>query len=144
MPGEIEFIMQSADTSALDKSLADANKKIDETEQKAKITVSGILISLRGVTDILALYSAATGEQINVQALMLISMSLSSIMQVKAQAAVYMATPGLQVFGMMLLAMVPMLTGVITFIKSEQMRVIQRLDQLSLQNSDLYLDTIPY
>ena len=119
-------------STSIDAKLVELDKleaKRQETETRVKFTVSGMLIGLRAVTDIAALVSVATGEQIDVQYLSMISMGISAVMQVQLQAAVYAATPGGQPLALMMLAMIPMLTGFLTIIKQEQLKSQRRLDK---------------
>lgn len=141
MPGEIRIPIVG-DSSQFEKDLAAVDKKIEETEAKTRLTVSNTLIALRAITDIAALVSVTTGEQIDVQFLSMISMGLSAMVQIQTMAAVYAATPGMQPVAMMMLAMIPVLTGMIGFIKSEQMKVQARIDKSQQQQLDQLLDGV--
>lgn len=120
-----------------------AKRRLKEFELQSKMTVTNTLFILRSVSDSFALLSAVTGQQINTQFLSLISMGLSSAMQVQMQAAIYSATPGGQPFALMLLAMLPMLTGMINFFQAEQMRLQQQVASNSQAQLDEYLDGLP-
>lgn len=114
--------------------------KRQQTETRIQFTVSGALFGLRSVTDIAALASAITGEQIDVQFLAMISASLTAAMQVQTMAAVYAATPGMQPVALMLLSMLPILTSMVSFIMGEQAKVGMAVDKSIQQNLDSMLD----
>ena len=97
-----------------------------------------------GLTDILALYSAATGEQINTQLLSMISMSLSAAMQVQMQATIYAATPGGAPMAMMMLAMLPTITSTVMMLKSEQMKYQQQMDASNSKQINSIIDGFIY
>ena len=150
MPGEYS-IKITGDTSDYDKKLDQIDDKveqvdsaIDKTEAKAKITVTNTLVALRGLTDILALYSAATGEQINTQLLSMISMSLSAAMQVQMQATIYAATPGGAPMSMIMLAMLPTITSTVMMLKSEQMKYQQQMDASNSKQINSIIDGFIY
>ncbi|MCK5019713.1 MAG: hypothetical protein KAS32_21825 [Candidatus Peribacteraceae bacterium] len=114
------------------------------TELKAKATISNTLFALRALTDVLALYSVITDESIDTHFLALISMGLSAAMQVRVHAAVYAATPGGQPIALMLLSLLPVLTGMIGFFKSEQSKLRQNIADQNTQQLRDTLDGIPY
>ena len=114
------------------------------TERRVRFTVSGMLVGLRAVTDIAALASVVTGEQVDVAFLNMISMGISAALQIQAMAAAYAVTPGMQPVALMLLAMIPVLTGLITFIKSEQMKAQARSQKLIELQFDAIVDGVDY
>ena len=144
MPGEIEWVLQSTDTSKLDKSLEDADKRIEQTERKARITVSNIILSLKLVTDVAALVAVSTGEKIDVSFLMMTQMMASSLMSLKAQIAVYAATPGGWAFAVMLGTMIPMITATMMWIQGEQMKSRARMEKINSDQVDSILDSFTY
>ena len=107
-------------------------------------SISGTLTTIRAISDMAALYSAATGEQIDVTAFAMISMAMTSMLQVKAQAAVFAVTPGLQPLAMMMLAMLPMFTGLIIMIKKTQTDINSQMKATSTTQMDSMLDGFPY
>ena len=150
MTGELKVIIRG-DASQYENDLRLVDRKVEDTEEKIaaakrnyQLTVSGILIGLRAVTDTAALISAVTGETVDVAAFSMMSMAISQVMQVKAQAVIYMATPGMQPLGMAMLAMIPMLTGLIMFIKQQQMKAQQAFMSLNKHSLNLTIDSIPY
>lgn len=123
--GELIFEMNSDDTefnrdiTAMFMQLDKVDEKIEATQARSKLTITNILFGLRAVSDIMALYSAFAGESVDTQMFAIVSMGLSQIMMLKTQAAVYAATPGMQPLAMMMLAMIPMITGVILYTKRQ-------------------------
>lgn len=135
----IETEMKLKQLNAQIKAL---DAEVDRVETKSRITVSNALIGLRAITDIAALVSISTGEQIDVHFLAMISMGLSAAMQIQTMAAVYAVTPGMQPVALMLLSMIPVLTGMIGFMKSEQMRVQATVDKRINSNFDSLIDGV--
>ena len=150
MTGELKVII-TGDASQYENDLRLVDRKVEDTEAKIEaakrnyqLTVSGILIGLRAITDTAALVSAVTGETVDVAAFAMMSMAISQVMQVKAQAVIYMATPGLQPLGMAMLAMIPMLTGLIMFIKGQQAKAAQSFVESQRRAADLMIDQVNY
>lgn len=119
-------------------------KKFDAFKTESRDYISGTLTTIRAISDMAALYSAATGEQIDVTAFAMISMAMTSMLQVKAQAAVFAVTPGLQPLAMMMLAMLPMFTGLIIMIKKTQTDINSQMKATSTTQMDSMLDGFPY
>ena len=139
---EIELINVKSSIKEQSGELDELEIKRKETETRVRFTVSGMLLGLRAVTDVAALVSVVTGEQIDVQFLSMISMGITAVMQVQLQAAVYAATPGMQPFALMLLAMIPMLTGMIGYIKAQEMKVQALIDKSHQNQLDALLEGV--
>ena len=150
MTGEIKVIIRGDSSQyenelrLVDNKVEDTEAKIDAAQRKYQLTVTGILIGLRAITDTAALVSAVSGETVDVAAFAMMSMAISQVMQVKAQAVIYMATPGLQPLGMAMLAMIPMLTGLIMFIKGQQAKAQQAFLNAQRAAADLMIDQVNY
>ena len=123
---KIELSNVRANIEVESDSLDELEIKRQQTERRVQFTVSGMLIGLRAVTDVAALASVVTGEQVDVAFLNMISMGVSAALQIQVMAAAYAVTPGMAPIALMLLAMIPVLTGMITYIKSEQMKAEAR------------------
>ena len=123
---KIELSNVRASIEVESDSLDELEIKRQQTERRVQFTVSGMLIGLRAVTDVAALASVVTGEQVDVAFLNMISMGVSAALQIQVMAAAYAVTPGMAPIALMLLAMIPVLTGMITYIKSEQMKAEAR------------------
>ena len=143
MSGKINIVI-TGDSTKYNQDLDAVEKKADETKKKVSLTVQNSLTAMRIVLDTAALVSVATGEKIDVAFLMMISMMTSSMMSLKSQIAVYMATPGMQPFAMLLSTMIPMLTSVLMFVKSEQMKLTAQLAAQREADLDNILDVVSY
>lgn len=133
-PGRIAVIWQGSTAQAFTE-LETLNQEIEKTKTHAKAagnqirtTLNASLIFIRGVVDLTNLVVATTGEQSQMQFLTLISLGLSSALAVQTQIAVYSANPGTWPLALMLLAVVPVITGMIAFIRSENDKGQARLD----------------
>lgn len=141
MPGEIKIIIRG-DPTKFEQELEEVDKKRIETEQKVDLTISNTLIALRAITDIVALVSVVTGEEIDIHYLTMISTGLSAALQMKVMAAAYAVTPGGAPLAMMMLAMIPILTGMVVFIQGEQRRVQAMVDKSHADQLDNMLDSV--
>lgn len=110
----------------------------------ARLTIRNTLFALRTLTDIMSLYNAITGENVKVQALSMVSMGLTAVLQLKLMAAIYAATPGMQPIAMTLLSLIPIITGFIIFVKSEQARVLDLIHKANEQQLDEILDGVDF
>ena len=120
------------------------DKKVTDTEKKVHLTIENSMIGMRILLDTAALMSVVTGEKIDVQFLMLISMMTSSMRSLAANIAVFSATPGMQPFAIMLSTMIPMLTSTIMYIKGEQNKLILQMQEQREVDLDSFLNTVSY
>lgn len=120
------------------------DKKVDATEKKVHLTMENSLIGMRILLDTAALVSVISGEKIDLQFLMLISMMTSSMKSLAANIAVFAATPGMQPFAIMLSTIIPMITSTIMFIKSEQNKLTMQMQEQREADLDSFLNTVSY
>ena len=100
------------------------------------------MFALRGTADALDLIGAVTNEAVDQQLLAMITTGISQIIQVKQQAAIYAATPGLQTLGLSMLAMLPIITGTVRALNADRARYKKRFDELNNNSIDTTLDGI--
>ncbi len=134
-PGRIAVIWQGS-TAQAQAELDELKQEIEKTKAHAKAAEGGIrtamnasLLFVRGIVDLANLVSAATGEQAQMQFFTLISLGLSSALAIQTQIAVFSANPGTWPLALTLLALLPVVTGMIAFIRNEQTQAQARLDQ---------------
>ena len=122
---------------------ADVQMKVDKLETeikdlvtstelaaiKARLTIRNSLLALRSTVDALNFLSALTGEHVETHFLSMMSMGLSAALQIKMQAAVYAATPGMQPFALMILALLPTLTGMMLWQRAEMQKLQTRIHE---------------
>ena len=150
------MVKETVDTSKIELSNVRASIEVESdsldtleikrkaAETRVRFTVSSMLIGLRAVTDIAALASVVTGEQIDVQFVSMISATVAAALQIQVMAAAYAVTPGMAPIALMLLAMIPVLTNMITFIKSEQMKAEARSQKGMESQFDKIIDGLGF
>ena len=120
------------------------DKQVEKTAASVHLTVENAMIGMRILLDTAALVSVVSGERIDTQFLMMISMMTSSMRTLAANIAVFAATPGMQPFAVLLSTLIPMITSTMMFIKSEQMKMTQLLQTQKEADLDSFLDTVSY
>ncbi len=93
-----------------------------------RVGLNASLLFIRGVVDLANLVSVATGEQSQMQFFTLISLGLSSALAVQTQIAVFSANPGTWPLALSLLAVLPVITGMLAFVRAEQTKAQSSLD----------------
>lgn len=148
MPGEIKIVI-SGDATQYDKDLQTIDKKVQETDlkveqvkAKSRITMSNILMGLQAISAMAIFVTAVTGEQIEMQYAAMITMGLSTLMQLKTQAAMFAATPGMQPLAMIMISLMGMTSTMIMFMKSQQMRVQTQINKSRQNQLDGLLDGV--
>ena len=120
------------------------DKQVEKTAASVHLTVENAMIGMRILLDTAALVSVVSGEKIDTQFLMMISMMTSQMKSMAANIAVFAATPGMQPFAVMLATMIPMVTSTIMYIKSQQMQMTQALQKEKEADLDSFLNTVSY
>ena len=120
------------------------DKKVKETSFNVARTVENSMIAMRLLLDTAALVSVVSGERIDTQFLMMISMMTSSMRTLYANIAQFAATPGMQPFAVLLSTLIPMVTSTMMYIKSEQMKLTTMLQTQREADLDSFLNTVSY
>ena len=125
--------------NAIDQEI---NTKLEEWDLAAEAKLTNILFSIRGLADALDLIGAVTNQAVDQQLLAMITTGISQIIQVKQQAAIFAATPGLQTLGLSMLAMLPIITGTIQKLNQDRAAQARRFKELNNKSLDDTLDGI--
>lgn len=139
-PGRIAVVWTGSTTQAevelelLNLEIAKTQKHAKEVGGEIRTALNASLLLIRGVVDLSNLVSAATGEAHQGQFATLISLGISNVLAIQTQIQVFSANPGTWPLALSLLAVLPVVTGMLLFIRSESDRSKQARDDQILDD----------